>query len=156
MKKSHNDYFCKHQIIDALNANCDILEIDVIIIRGEVMISHSWRPFKWLTYGKAEKYFKACKDNEKILEIEIKTTDYKIINVLLKLILKYRTEDSIYILSSNNDEERKHIVDMIHACLKCSTLQVYKGMNAFREISWFELETVDLFSTNKLTDWMRM
>ena len=56
--KSHNDYFVRPQLLKALKAGCKIIEIDVIYLNGEVLLSHSFRPFKWMTYGEAEDYFK--------------------------------------------------------------------------------------------------
>jgi hypothetical protein len=106
MKHSHNDYWNKYCIDTAYVNNCEIIEIDVIYLRGELYMSHSWRPFGFLAYGKLEKAFeKIVRYNiaENIrkniygeglnlyLYLEIKTSNWRAIQLLNKLIKKYRS-----------------------------------------------------------------
>ena len=89
---SHNDYWCRSQFYKALKAGCNIFEVDVMLVDGELMMTHSWRPFKWLCYGKLESYFEKIhklRDKELYLYIEIKTSDEKILYKLSTLIGKY-------------------------------------------------------------------
>ena len=92
-KHSHNTYWNEGGAVEALHNDCNIIECDVIYKNGNVMLSHSWRPFKFMCYGPLGKYleyFSGSKNNRIIyLYIEIKTGDEKIIYKLEKLLLKY-------------------------------------------------------------------
>ena len=94
-RQSHNDYWSKHQVYDALNAGCNIIEIDVIYLRGNLYLSHSWRPLSCLTYGSPEMYFEklaSCSGgNAKNIHlyIEVKTGNMKAVPLLTDLINKY-------------------------------------------------------------------
>lgn len=104
-KHSHNDYWNKPQLLKALKAGCNIFEADVIYQCGEVLMSHSWRPFKWMTYGEAESYFQFLKSyvGEQIyLYIEIKTSDYRIVAKLYHLIQKYGTGNVTILINGIN------------------------------------------------------
>ena len=90
---SHNCYWNRSQFYKALKAGCNIFEVDVMLVGGELMLTHSWKPFKWLCYGKLESYFEKIhrlRDKELYLYIEIKTSDEKILYKLSTLIGKYQ------------------------------------------------------------------
>jgi len=89
---SHNDMWNRSQFYTALKAGCNIFEVDVMLVGDELMMTHSFRPFKWLCYGKLESYFEKMhrlRDKELYLYIEIKTSDEKIIYKLTTLINQY-------------------------------------------------------------------
>lgn len=154
MKKSHNDYWCKNKISDALSSNCDIFEIDIVFIKDEVMLNHSWRPFKCMTYGSASKYFNELPDG-KVLEIEIKTGDRRIIDKLVNLILK-RKELTYIIFANNSMKDRMNIVYSV--CLRASGtgVKIYSSEYDFKISNDCQIESVDLFPKNKWLDWTRM
>lgn len=92
MKQSHNDYWNRVKLHRALNENCNIIEVDVIYLRGDLYCSHSWRPHPALTYGRLEEYFKAMErygEKEVYLYVEIKTSDWRAIDTMGKLLKKY-------------------------------------------------------------------
>ena len=51
MKYSHNDYYTRNKILDALGEGITAVEADIVFIGDEIMLSHSWRPFKSWTHG---------------------------------------------------------------------------------------------------------
>lgn len=116
---SHNDYFNRSQFFKALKEDCNIFEVDVMLVGGELMMTHSWRPFKWLCYGKLESYFEKIhklRDKELYIYIEIKTSDEKIIYKLTTLINQY---PGIRVLIKGIDRwfsvGRKHIAEEVEA-----------------------------------------
>ena len=89
---SHNDYHNRSQFFKALKADCNIFEVDVMLIDGELMMTHSWRPFRWLCFGKLKDYmfrFYTLNKKNKYLYIELKTSDYRAIHKLHILISQY-------------------------------------------------------------------
>lgn len=123
MKQSYNDYWNgftylwkwilnllrikyinNRQINDATLHECGIIKVDVIYKKGEVLLSHSWRP-RCLTYGRLEDYLIKLNDikikSTLYLYIEIKTSDEKITYKILDFILrKYKNIN--YIIGAKN------------------------------------------------------
>jgi len=117
--KSHADQWNHNQINFAIHNGCSIIEIDLIYLRGEILLSHSWRPFKWMTYGPAEKYFEFCKNykgQEPIyLMIDIKTTNRKIIPRLQAWFSYYGNgKVNFLIIFDEKNKKRKAISEAIY------------------------------------------
>jgi len=105
---SHNDYWCKHQIYDAIAYGCDMVEADIIYMNNKIILSHSWRPFSFMCYGNLEdNYLKPlsqfCKDNpDKTMwmYVEFKDSNKHIIELLHKLFKQYQTKNLRYTVSA--------------------------------------------------------
>jgi hypothetical protein len=117
----HNIYWLgsseKLQDVCDIQPDSAIYEIDVIYHKGDVMCSHSWRPFKCMMYGKADNYFKAFKGykgQQKIyLYVELKTDDEKIVFKLKELMRKNHNENVIYIVGGKSGTGRESIARQI-------------------------------------------
>jgi len=93
---SHNDYWAKNQIADALKKGITAFEADIVYVGGEIMLSHSWRPTKSLCHGSLEKdylvplHLMAEVGREVTLIIEPKSIRKGMLEDLFNLLLKYR------------------------------------------------------------------
>jgi hypothetical protein len=90
--KSHNDYWTDPQVQTAVKHNCNIFEADIILLDGDVMIRHSWRPFKRWCCGSLESYLKKMikyVTYPSVLQIEVKDPDTRIVSKTCKILLDY-------------------------------------------------------------------
>lgn len=160
MKHSHNDYWCEHQVHGGLNAECNIIEIDVIYLEGELYLSHSWRPFGSLTYGDPEKYFKTLDRCSGInakniyLYVEIKTSNKKAVPLLVDLFVKYKNLN-IVIDGKNKWFSSKRFYVALEACWEAN-------LSRKKHIGWFgtlkkqkNIESLDLYKSSKYKFWNR-
>lgn len=88
--KSHNDYWNAKPIYKAIAKNCFILELDIAYINKELVLSHSWRPFRSMTYGSVKIYSDFCMgyalDQELFLVIDLKTSRVDALPLLIDFI----------------------------------------------------------------------
>lgn len=119
----HNIYWLikngkKLQSVYDKYGKADIVEIDAIYYKGDVMCSHSWRPWKWLMYGKADYYFEAFKKykgNKKVyFYIELKTGEEKIIYKLVTLMHNNKNDNVTYIIGGKAKTKRETIANKIY------------------------------------------
>lgn len=122
-RKSHNDYWNTRQISLAISEQCNIIECDIISLRGNILLSHSWRPFKWMTYGYATKYLSFIKSwelNDKlILQIDIKTASEYAEGFIVDI--NYFRNDRVKILLSANNkwytgDREKVMMNLYNVC----------------------------------------
>lgn len=150
---SHNDYWCRYKFNHALNEGCNIIELDIIYLKGKLYLSHSWRPVSWLTYGDPEEYFRRAvfyKNKNIYLYIEIKTSDERAIPLLLNLIDKY--DKGIYILIKGINRwfspRRKKIADEIYK--QNDNVMLFDNFNINNDI-----ECHDLYRDSRYKFWNR-
>jgi len=105
-RKSHNDYWNSRQISLAISEQCNIIECDIIPLRNQFRLSHSWRPFLWMTYGALDKYLSFVqswtRNNRLILQIDIKFSCPAYAPLLVLKMMEYHNESVKIILSANN------------------------------------------------------
>lgn len=53
MKYSHNAYWCKHPVEQALYAGLEAIEFDIVyrLFGNKIFCSHSWKPLSCMYYG---------------------------------------------------------------------------------------------------------
>lgn len=108
---SHNDYWCKRPLWDAIEYGCNMIEADIIYMNKKLMLSHSWRPFAFMCYGELEDTYlrplhRYCADNpEKDLwmYVEYKDSNEKINDILYKLFKQYAISNLHYTISAQNE-----------------------------------------------------
>jgi hypothetical protein len=149
--KSHNDEWVYPQIYKALDTGCGIIEIDVIYCKNNVCLSHSWRPFPFMTYGNALKYFEFCKNYRGkktiYLMIDIKTTNKKIIPILENYIFQFANDRVIFLIRfDKNNKKRKSIAEEIYNTSKIwGNIQIYEKWIEDTKLCGHEIVTLDLF-----------
>jgi len=160
-KKSHRDQNTTPQVITAIKNECNILEVDFIYLYGDLVCSHSWRPFKCLCHGTLSSYIEKLdyllempslwniENLEKPLlyiQLDFKTVNKKADETLLKIILRYQNKPVSFLLSGGSFMKRdKRAIDFYNKNKdKLKNIQLYDEWKIGKEI-----ETVDLF----ISDW---
>jgi hypothetical protein len=119
--RSHNDYWNQSQIHDALSVGCNMIETDVIMHRGEMYNTHSWRPCACMMYGRLEDYlsfFYKYKGFPKMyFYIELKSHDEKIIDKMIQLLSQYNNPLVTYIIGGI-EGKRREIAEKIYWVMK--------------------------------------
>lgn len=159
MKHSHNDYWCKKPIFDALKADCIIFEIDIVWSYNDIYLSHSLRPFKSMMYGKLKSYLRNFKKdviekypNKKYyLYIEFKSGNKKIISRLGELLTKYFNKDITILLSAKDNNCFSRKFQKRERCLKkfydkYNVILTLIYMKTFKETT--SIKRVDLFKSH--------
>ena len=108
---SHNDYWCKRPLWDAIEYGCNMIEADIIYCNKNLMLSHSWRPFEFLCYGELEKTYlqplrQYCLDNpqkEMWMYVEYKDSDERINALLYNLFSEYKINNLHYTISAQSE-----------------------------------------------------
>ncbi|MCX8122712.1 MAG: hypothetical protein N3F66_00935 [Spirochaetes bacterium] len=109
---SHNDYWCKRPLWDAIDYGCNMIEADIIYLNKKLMLSHSWRPFTWMCYGELEKtylkplsqYCQQNPDKEMWMYVEYKDSDENINDLLYHLFKNYSIANLHYTISAQNEK----------------------------------------------------
>lgn len=109
---SHNDYWCKRPLWDAIAYGCNMIEADIIYFNDKLMISHSWRPLESMYCGELEKtylfplynYCSLNPDKEMWMYVEFKDSNDHIIDLLYNLFKKYIISNMHYTISAQNKE----------------------------------------------------
>lgn len=154
-KKSHNDYWGEKQFFEALNSGCNIIEADVICVDGELYCSHSWRPWSLLTYGKLKNYFTKFylyREKNIYLYLEIKSSNYDIINLVSKLIEETEGKIKILVKGINRwfSPDREFIAKEIYKNNKYKNVQLYDEFKVGNQI-----ESVDIYKNSNYKFWNR-
>lgn len=152
MRHSHNDYWSKKKFYHAVNEGCQIIEADIICLRGKLFLSHTWRPFGFLTYGDPEYYFKQIyhnyRDKDLYLYIEIKTSDYRAIQLVSNLIDKY---PGVKVLIGGKDKwfspNRGYIAREIWQRNEVQEFEYFRKSHS--------IESLDLYKGSKYKLWNR-
>lgn len=156
MIHAHNVYWNRYGYIDAREHDADIIEIDVIYHKGDVMCSHSWRPWKCLMYGKADNYFKAFErwngGSIVFLYIELKTDDEKIVYKLVEMMKKYKNDRVFYIIGGKQGTDRESIADNIFQQTRtyCKTQWAPHFFNKHKDV----IQRIEIYKNKPL--WRRL
>lgn len=131
MRCSHNDYLncIDDQVNRAAYFGCDMLEVDVIQIRGKAMLAHGWRPFRFLCHGTLEQYLQKAAGTKKIIYIELKEASPEMQQALYDELIKY--PDQLYLVSSKKID--------FDTCVNAA----YEFFNKFKD--FFKLRIFDEF-----------
>ena len=98
IKHSHNSYWNKLPIHDALNNQCTMVEFDLIYSFKRMLVNHVWLPFHFLTYGSLEQWLNQylvilnsinLQNKKYYFYIEIKTGNMDVVSNLCDLLLPY-------------------------------------------------------------------
>jgi len=108
LRHSHNDYSSRAPLYGALEAGCQIVEVDVVLsLSGKIVLAHgaTWYTTSLLHYGHLEsKYLRPmreiCEDRgyDLYLFIELKDGSPAIKDILGELLRKYQTPRLHYLL----------------------------------------------------------
>jgi len=160
IKKSHNDYWAEPQILRAIAHDCRIMEIDVIYLRGWAMLSHSWRPFFFLTYGMVKKYFsffdKYSGPDKLYLLVDIKTSNRDIVPVLERFIMSCENKyvDFLIRFDENNDRRREVATELFQRVEQSGKVFIYHRWVHFMKQDGYIIETINLYKGLPL--WKRL
>lgn len=151
-KKSHNDYWAKPQVFKALEENCNILEADIWLHSGRIMIAHAWKPFDSQYFGSLDSYLDKMKKSGKKelwLQIEFKTADQDIHKKLESLLNDYNSREGCKInyLIYGKDEKwtkRGTNASKFYNEYKDSIANLF-WWDEWKRDPEREIETVDLF-----------
>lgn len=138
--KSHNSYW-NENISNQVGVGINMLEIDIIYLRGGLWLSHSWRPFTWMTYGKPLKYFQYGYSNKIYIQIEFKTTNKKAFPILAELIRKYSCSNIIFLIDGYNRWHGKREDAAWEFYLRYHTFNIrwYKSFKEYHNIKPLDL-----------------
>lgn len=144
LKKSHNSQWNKHQILDAFAHGCDIIEADVIW-DGDFYLSHSWRPFESLYYGRLIdylEYFKKYKGSRKLyFQIDLKFDNLDFCYRFTTLLLAHKNDRVMYVLSGGT-EYLKTTIKKLYTCSADNIMlwdEFKKWVNGIAEVEVLKL-----------------
>lgn len=108
--KSHNDYKVKPQVTRAHDFGCNMLEADIILNWGRVVMAHNKSILPWRHYGKLEKYLDKVVfvygTKPVFVQIEFKDENRRLIKKLANILIKYRANRNIgFIILGNRTAE---------------------------------------------------
>lgn len=151
---SHNDYWCTRPLWDAIEYGCNMVEGDIIYLHNKLMLSHSWRPFRFMCYGELEETYlnsihQYCTDNpqkELWMYVEYKDSNEKINDILYNLFLNYQIANLHYTISAQNEKwyhkKRFKTAMKFYANYKDELHLLWKTTELVEQ---YEIKKVDLF-----------
>jgi len=141
--KSHNDYWTG-DIETSILTGCNLLEIDIIYKNNGLWLSHSWRPFEWMLYGKPLKYFSYNYPIKIYIQIEFKTTNRKAFPILAELIRKYSCSNIVFLIDGYNRwyGDRGDIAREFYEKYRAHNVRWYQNFKQYHEI-----RTIDIFKS---------
>lgn len=140
---SHNDYWTDVPFYTAVTQGANMFEADIIYYCGELLLAHSWKPFKCMYCGELEeKYLLPMRmhvttnpNSELWLYIEYKSGSKKMNPLLYDLLSKHKHPKLHYTISALNNtwyQKPRHV-------------QAQKFMNTYKDdlgLTWeTDLET---------------
>ena len=149
-KKSHNDYWCERQIYTALANGCNIIEVDIIVLKDELILSHQWVPHRLFGYGSLKNYisfFNSYHGADSLyLLIELKTDNEKLLPLMIKYFSGFYNNNVTILIDAENKFLRKNAVRRAWEIIGSLSKNLYSPV-LFWE-SWRQeknIESIDLF-----------
>lgn len=154
---SHNDYWAKRPLFDAIDYGCNMVEADLIYSFLKPRCSHSWRPLPCLYYGTLEDtylkpMYQMCIDGKYTSEnpiwmyVEPKTFNPLLIKPLYKLLKKYQHLAMRYTISVQD----RYIHQWLRGVWLRYFMKKYKDELNLIDKKWelpnyYEIDRVDLY-----------
>ena len=156
---SHNDYWAKNKIKDAMEKGLFTFEADIIYVGGKIMLSHSWRPTKSLCHGTLEEEYlqplnvMADGGIKTTLIIEPKSVCEEMLEDLYDLLLRYKHENLTYVTGVQYKYLHQHhrlvwMYDFHLMCMKRGfavetydkrlRTKLHDQVNVYPEYNWFQ------------------
>ena len=154
LKMSHNDEWTKHPIIDAINAGCEIIEVDVVYSHEKVWASHSRRWFKFLYRMPFENYVRdllhVANIQKPILYIDIKEGSLSLARDIYDILRTYQYKGLVLVGGSGGVLADGCARYLVYWASMIGTVNI-QFLSTFLEEN--KIESIDVFGKKRW--WMR-